>query len=395
MADVKAIIDERPDALPNSVSSQSEASKFILRVLKKLQRVIAADPEVDLLSKFPSEYSDRLAKRKEKQEREKTDRNGLAAVLPNVEEFKEVPMFPEEDIRSRIRPSDTAIVQFPLSDEVMKYLARDSDLVDGSAPQSRSGLSWDLLRLLQQSEPLWSGPFPRSRMVFKCGLAIAIKIVRHYEDFTEYTSLQYLERYKPNVPAPRPLGCILMSGLSIIFMTYVPEMTLEEAWTQSNETQKISVQYQLVADGITLGGVAGEGCKDLRRNLRHSAKPITSIEAFEDLQFSNPHFGGSVFIKFLRRLPHPGSSESVFTHGDVRPANIMVKFTKDGHYLVTGIIDWENSGFYPEHYESTKITNCMATNEEWDWYLFLPPCISPVRYPTSWLLDRLWGTHIQ
>jgi thiamine kinase-like enzyme len=34
----------------------------------------------------------------------------------------------------------------------------------------------------------------------------------------------------------------------------------------------------------------------------------------------------------------------VFTHADFRPDNIMIK---DGH--VTGIIDWEMSGWYPEH----------------------------------------------
>jgi aminoglycoside phosphotransferase (APT) family kinase protein len=40
---------------------------------------------------------------------------------------------------------------------------------------------------------------------------------------------------------------------------------------------------------------------------------------------------------------------SVFTHGDVRADNIMVKRDPDinDRYVVTGIIDWEFSGFYP------------------------------------------------
>jgi hypothetical protein len=46
------------------LSLESEAAKFNTMVLKKLKKVLAEDPEVDLLSKFPSEYSARLAKRK-------------------------------------------------------------------------------------------------------------------------------------------------------------------------------------------------------------------------------------------------------------------------------------------------------------------------------------------
>ncbi|GLB14244.1 hypothetical protein AtubIFM61612_001669 [Aspergillus tubingensis] len=39
----------------------------------------------------------------------------------------------------------------------------------------------------------------------------------------------------------------------------------------------------------------------------------------------------------------------VFTHGDFRHPNIMVK---DGN--VTGIVDWEFSGWFPEHWEFVK-----------------------------------------
>lgn len=33
----------------------------------------------------------------------------------------------------------------------------------------------------------------------------------------------------------------------------------------------------------------------------------------------------------------------VLTHGDLSPRNIMVDGSK-----VTGIVDWDNAGFYPE-----------------------------------------------
>ena len=48
----------------------SEAAKFNQMVLRKIQRAIETDPEDDLLSKFPSGYSTRLAGRKEQDEGE-------------------------------------------------------------------------------------------------------------------------------------------------------------------------------------------------------------------------------------------------------------------------------------------------------------------------------------
>ena len=53
----KARIEEETDT--------SEAAKFNDRVLRKLQRAFAADPEDDLLANFPTGYSARLAGRKE------------------------------------------------------------------------------------------------------------------------------------------------------------------------------------------------------------------------------------------------------------------------------------------------------------------------------------------
>lgn len=86
----------------------------------------------------------------------------------------------------------------------------------------------------------------------------------------------------------------------------------------------------------------------------------------------------------------------VFTHGDVRTANIMVeKDAESNHYTVTGIIDWEDSGFYPAYHESTVITQNLSPIEDDDWYLYLPQSISPSEFPIRWLVDRLWSIHLR
>lgn len=48
----------------------------------------------------------------------------------------------------------------------------------------------------------------------------------------------------------------------------------------------------------------------------------------------------------------------VFTHADLNPRNILVDrvIQSDGSrsWEVTGIVDWETSGYYPEYWDYTK-----------------------------------------
>jgi len=164
-------------------------------------------------------------------------------------------------------------------------------------------------------------------------------------------------------------------------MTYIPATTLEKVWPVLDHAQKASVRGQLDGilanlrslrrpEGMPLGGVAGEGCKDLRRHVRQSTEPIMDTEGFEKFLFSNPRFGSEIFIKFLRQFSPSCSSRCVFTHGDLRPDNIAAELTEDGQCRITGLLDWECGGFYPEYYESVKCTNCLALDEDSDRYLF-------------------------
>lgn len=244
-------------------------------------------------------------------------------------------------------------------------------------------------------------------MVFKCGQNIILKAVRDLEDYTEYTSLQYIRQHRPSIPSPEPLGLVRMSDISLIFMSHLPSIPLSDVWSSMTISQKSSIKNQLgtimtdlrslpYPTGTPLGGVQGEGCKDIRRHLRRSNGPITDLSDFEDFLLNGPQRGGNVFAELVRQLTPPTQPPSspavVFTHGDLRPDNILVDKANDSGWLVTGLIDWEYSGFYPEYYESVKCTNCLAPYEESDWFLFIPDCISPKTYAHWWLLDRVRET---
>lgn len=57
---------------------------------------------------------------------------------------------------------------------------------------------------------------------------------------------------------------------------------------------------------------------------------------------------------------------------------------------MTGIIDWQYSGFHPTYYEFTKVMNSITPNETNDWFSYIPISMSAERYPQKFLLDALW-----
>ena len=297
--------------------------------------------------------------------------------------------------------ASTAAVVFPLSEPVQRLLGAQTHMLGVQS----SSLWSKLYRVIGTSEVIWRNGLSGGVAVMKCSSDMVVKMIPNFEDFTEYTSLQYLRRHAPDIPIPEPLGAITSEQTAYIFMSLIPGPTLESVWAQLPNEQKLSISNQL--NGILLelrqiqipkdwifGGVGGEGCKDSRRHTRISQKPIRSLAEFEDFIFSNPLFGGSVYIRLLRSMSQSRPSRIVFSHGDLRPANIVVLPDQQGNYSISGILDWEMSGFYPDYWESVKATNTMSPQEEDDWYLHLPACASPTTYPLHWLLDRKWDVHV-
>ncbi|KJF61143.1 uncharacterized protein CIMG_13461 [Coccidioides immitis RS] len=199
-------------------------------------------------------------------------------------------------------------------------------------------------------------------MVFRCDGDIVVKAIRNTVDYTEYIMLQYLEKHKPTISAPRPLELLHINNVFLIFMSYIPEQTLVDVWLELDIAQKRLVQEQLGQiltdlrslphlDRMLLGGVGSEDCKNVRSTL------------FQQIQ-------------------------CIFTHGDLRPDNITIKAC-DKEIQVTGLLDWEYSRFYPEYYKLVKYTNGLSLSEDDDWCLFMLKCILLECYAWWWLLDNV------
>jgi hypothetical protein len=358
-------------------------AKLNKKIMEGLQAALKINPEVDLFSVFPQIYK----------EQRRTTR------IPPRGNFRGKPPGPSDFCADLISRTRTAAIVFPLSNAVTMLLAEYAEPTDTSTDPTQS-LVLSLKRMISNSEKLWEGP--TRGVVLKCNDELVAKIIRGNNDYTEYTSIQYLAQHAPDIPAPKPHGLVRFGSARIMFMTYFPSMTLEQAWPKLTHENKVLVQHQLNGifsrlrmlkreGGHRLGGVSGEGVADHHREPHRSDKVITTTAEFEDFQFSASHRGSRSWVNFLRSLLPVAEEGSVFTHGDVRTANIMVKLDDCNNYVVTGIIDWEYSGFYPDYYESSKILFLFDMCTETDWYAYLPACIAPARNPERWLVSKLWN----
>ncbi|OAG43833.1 hypothetical protein AYO21_02060 [Fonsecaea monophora] len=346
---------------PPSYEEKSDAAKLNERLFKKLRKAVDSNPEADLLSLFPKEYSQRLARlaRSPKKKRTMASDNGVTSpesVLPKQDDHW-VSTF-QDDIRYLLSSDDVQIMDQP-SCSVQELIKSKMDTSNASPTiETDPQFPMALTKLIQEGEVINTGPLPSRRMVVKCGVDTVAKLVWGAEEFTEYTTLQYLLEHKPSIPAPRPRGLLRMGRVTIFLSSFLSGPTLEAVWADLGADQKASVRDQLdvifrdlrtmeFPNGMSLGGVAGEGCKDQRRHLRRCTTPVFDVKDFETFQFSNPNYGSKIFIDFLRTFTPRSSRQIVFTHGDLRPANIIVDVTEDKRCIVTGVIDWEDSGFYP------------------------------------------------
>lgn len=396
MSDPSRMIPSKRKAVEQEASTSTPAAEFNRKVFKRLQREIETNPEVDLSTILPSNYASRLA--------EKASGSSLhTSRVPSPTPLTPHSHRTETSVQSSDQ-EDCTDIPFGLTRDLEELLEQERQHSDSA--NNGSKIMSGIHKAIQNGEVLWRSEVSSNNMVVKYNDRIAVKIIPRTLDYTEFTSMRYLQTNLPDVPAPRPLGVISCGCSSYIFMTYVSGVSLDTIWPELDEKQKKHIASELneilermrqrrCPPGAALGGVGGEGCKDARRHTRTCQDQLFSTKDFVDFFFSNPHFGGHIYVNFLRKFWQTQDTSVVFTHGDLHPSNIMVEERDDGYHRVTGLIDWERSGYYPDWFECVKATNDLSTTESHnDWSLFLPTCISPQRYPLQWLLDRIWDPHV-
>ncbi|SPJ86881.1 uncharacterized protein FTOL_11906 [Fusarium torulosum] len=177
----------------------------------------------------------------------------------------------------------------------------------------------------------------------------------------EYNALKSLEQ-NTNIPAPRALDIVSRSSgeneYSYLLITRVPGTTLAICRDALSDQDYATVSNQL---------------KDCISQMRDIPKPVNYSMAIcntlggacrdpriRDWAPIGPCPDEASFSQYLRYPDEPSrrGHSIVFTHGDLNPRNIMVERIRDstrvGGWRLSGIIDWETAGYYPDYWDYTK-----------------------------------------
>jgi len=201
-----------------------------------------------------------------------------------------------------------------------------------------------------------------SKWIMKLTPSVVVKFAPGL-DISEDQIMRYIWSHRGNIPMPEPLGAISIRECNYIFMSYIEGESLEQLWPRLSPKLKNSIQSQL---GEILGylremplssNCLGNGnpplCRDLRRHVRTSLESISTELEFNTFLTSTP----VEFNSFYRDLITSSLSTNnlfVMTHSDLCPENITVSCPTPDTIRITGLIDWELNGAYPEYWEYVK-----------------------------------------
>ncbi|KGO66230.1 Nucleoside phosphorylase [Penicillium italicum] len=166
-----------------------------------------------------------------------------------------------------------------------------------------------------------------------------------------------------------------------ILMTRVPGEELGQVFESLNNEDKDSILKELKGylkiirgwsspwGGQRICSLQGTSISSVRLP-GHSAGPFESEVEFNEFLIQPAWSGGfssdTEYKDALDRAKRMGSlpHRVVFTHGDLKHHNILVQGGK-----ITGFLDWESAGWYPEYWDFT--TALRFTREDFWWYSFV------------------------
>ncbi|KAJ5928251.1 hypothetical protein N7466_007207 [Penicillium verhagenii] len=238
----------------------------------------------------------------------------------------------------------------------------------------------------------------------------------------EGQALVYLERHVPEVPAPRLYAMYHDSKQLFLIMQRVPGVQLDSIWPSLADFEKddIIAKLQVIFDAMRkaecpwpgfFGGLDGNGVHHYLFYSQHG-----------DHKFLGPFSGEPAFVAGLvgnyRALIERNNAPDykarfyethlatvlqghrpTLTHGDVQQKNIMVVENtsrpndQGGRSFDIVLVDWENSGWFPDFWEffCASYPLQFQWDEDWSWRVQEFVKVWPAEMAIMQLIDRDLG----
>ena len=206
------------------------------------------------------------------------------------------------------------------------------------------------------------GRSDESETVQRLPFGLYLKFGRDFDALrNEFNALELVRKHT-TVPVPRPVDVVPLSGAlredGYLLISRVPGKPLYLYYDIMSDRDYINFATQMqdyisqlrsipknVNPNFAICNTLGEACRDTRILWGDPVGPFVDEAAFNQV---------------LRNANDAGRKGHaiVFTHADLNMRNILVDqvILPDGRktWKVMGIVDWENSGFYPEYWDYTR-----------------------------------------
>ena len=223
-------------------------------------------------------------------------------------------------------------------------------------------------------------------------------------EMTEAENMKFV-REQTSIPVPRVLNACEKEGIGYIIMEYVEGEMLRKAWPRLAREEKDTVLSELrdymcqlrrikpfaamkttttpptttppttplaptpagegegegekVNDNPRIQSVTGGPVVDQRVMGAVKGGPFASEADFNTWQLEQLHSDIDPFNRDIYTAMHKTDHRIVFSHGDYGFHNVLVC---DGH--VAAVIDWESSGWFPEHWDYCKAAGHFSYNAD-------------------------------
>jgi aminoglycoside phosphotransferase len=234
---------------------------------------------------------------------------------------------------------------------------------------------------------------PLSRLVFRVNEDLIVKTTPlDLWRLEEAANIQYIARWT-KIPVPEIVRVHASDHTLYIFMSFIDGTELQDLWPMMTIADKTTIANQLKIYTTELRSIEPPSpwiFGSLESHICIDSRVVTRLNVAEHRLISSEE----EFNKFLMKDLKPYNSDHyydmllsimrvnhkvVLTHGDFHLRNIIVK-----DMVITGIIDWEFAGWYPEHWEFIK--GLTAVGPILDWWRYLSDIVGS--YTTEWLFDR-------
>lgn len=187
-----------------------------------------------------------------------------------------------------------------------------------------------------------------------------------------------------------PVPTVYEATSNSVTMDFIEGSNLEEAWNDLSDTESTAIAEQLGDYLVQLRnlrrsviGSFDSGPALDSRFFINQGGPFQTVSEYIDFVLSDPprNWPGAAPLHNIVRSQMRTNYDVVFTHGDLKGVNIIVKGAR-----IEAIIDWEYAGYYPEYLEIVSALRAA----QWDcpYYAALLD-IFPQRYDAEYVTDFL------